>query len=101
MKPLTADTHDTALSTAETVVFDFSSPGCAPCRKVPALLESVIDELSLQDIQTYEINVSQVPELAARYMVLSVPTLIIFRNGTEIARFHSLPSRSKLRDALQ
>lgn len=101
MKILTPDTHDNALNAAGTVVFDFSSPGCAPCRKVPALLESVIDELSLQDIEIFEINVSESPELASRYMVLSVPTLIIFRNGTEIERFHSLPSRSRLRDALQ
>jgi len=101
MKALTPDGHDAALASAKTVVFDFSSPGCAPCRKVPALMNSVLEEITDQDIQVYEINVSETPDLAARYMVLSVPTLIVFKEGRETRRFNSLPSRAKLLDALK
>jgi len=101
MIPLTPEKHDDALKSAETVVFDFTSPGCAPCRKVPALLESVLTEIPAKDIQTFEINVSESPELASRYMVLSVPTLIVFREGREIKRFSSLPARAKLLEALR
>lgn len=101
MKALTPDGHDSALTSAETVVFDFSAPGCAPCRKVPALMENVMEEIHEQDIQAYEINVSEAPDLAARYMVLSVPTLIVFKDGRETRRFNSLPSRAKLLEALK
>lgn len=101
MKSLTSSGHDAALAAAKTVVFDFSAPGCAPCRKVPALMEDVLKEIADQDIHAYEINVSEAPDLAARYMVLSVPTLIVFKDGRETRRFNSLPSRAKLVEALQ
>ncbi|MDY0297171.1 MAG: thioredoxin family protein [Acidobacteriota bacterium] len=101
MIALTSDTHDAALQAAETVVFDFSSPGCAPCRKVPDLMRQVIEELSPKEIRGFEIDVTRSPELAARYMVFSVPTLIVFHKGIETARFHALPSKAKLRSALE
>ncbi len=100
MKPLVEGEHDNALKSAQTVIFDFSSPGCAPCRKVPGLLNEIVAELHDLDIQTYEINVSDSPDLARRYMVLSVPTLIVFRDGKETSRFSSLPKKSKLLAAL-
>jgi len=100
MKPLVEGEHDNALKSAQTVIFDFSSPGCAPCRKVPGLLNEIVAELQDHDIQTYEINVSDSPDLARRYMVLSVPTLIVFRDGKETSRFSSLPKKSKLLAAL-
>jgi thioredoxin 1 len=88
------------LKSAEFVILDFSSPGCAPCKKIPPLIERVMTETGELDLAAYEIDVSENPEVAQRYFVLGVPTMIVFKNGQEIQRFNSVPKIEKVIKAL-
>lgn len=78
-------------------MMDFGSPGCAPCKKIPALLEEVMSELKDQDIRAYEVDVTENVEIAQRLMVLGVPTIIIFKEGQEVQRFNSVPKKDKIK----
>lgn len=100
MEKITFADYEEKLKSSEFVIFDFSSPGCAPCKKVPALLEDIMADLSGTDISAYEIDITEAPEVAQKFFVLGVPTIIIFKDGNELKRFNSVPKKDKIKKVI-
>ncbi|MGB9639290.1 MAG: thioredoxin [Anaerolineales bacterium] len=71
-------------STAPTLV-DFTAVWCGPCKMLEPVLKQLADEWKDQ-VRIVKLDVDQNPDLAAAYTVLSVPTLILFQNGTALER---------------
>lgn len=61
------------------VLLDFWAPWCAPCRMVVPIVEEIARERS--DIKVGKVNVSEQPELANRFGVMSIPALVVMKNG--------------------
>ena len=66
------------------VRLDFWAPWCGPCRMVLPIVEEIAGER--EDIVVGKVNVDEQPELAERYGVMTIPTLIVFENGEEQQR---------------
>jgi thioredoxin 1 len=61
------------------VVVDFWAPWCGPCRVVSPILEEINGERD--DLRVVKLNVDENQEIAMRYEILSIPTMILFKNG--------------------
>lgn len=67
------------LNSKKTVLLDFWAGWCMPCRRLSPVIEEIAEENP--EIFVGKINVDEQPELAARFSVMSIPSLFVFKNG--------------------
>ncbi len=67
------------------VIADFWAPWCGPCRAMAPQFERAARELK-DRVRLVKVNTEAAPGLAARYAIRAIPTLVLFRNGTEAKR---------------
>ena len=67
------------LNSEKLVFLDFWAPWCAPCRMVIPIIEEIAGECP--DIKVGKINVDEQPELASKFSIMSIPTLVVMKNG--------------------
>ena len=75
----------------KTVLLDFWASWCGPCRMLSPIVDQVADERP--DVKVGKVNVDEQPDLAAQFGVMSIPTLLVFKNGKLVNQ--SVGSRPK------
>ena len=73
-----------ALKAEKPVLIDFWASWCGPCRMLSPVVDEVAEERS--DVKVCKINVDEQPELANNYGVMSIPTLILMKNGKIVSQ---------------
>jgi thioredoxin 1 len=86
---------DSVIQDIRPVVVDFHALWCSPCKMQSPILKEIATELG-DRIKVIKIDVDQNSEIASRYNVQSVPTLIIFKNGKLVWRQSGVVSKNQL-----
>lgn len=81
-------------------LLDFWAPWCGPCRIMNPVLDEIEKELAGK-IEIEKINVDENPDLASKYGVMSIPTYIIEKDGTEVGRKIGVSAKADLVTLLQ
>jgi thioredoxin len=78
------DFEGTVIRSPEPVVVDFYATWCGPCRLVTPILEELSDRF--KKVRFYKVDIDESPEIAERYAVAGVPTLVMIKQGDEVDR---------------
>lgn len=92
---ITKENFDSEVLKAEgTVLVDFWATWCGPCR----MLSPIVDEVASErpDVKVGKINVDEQPELAQQFGIMSIPTLLVFKNGEKVQESVGLIPKEKI-----
>ncbi len=91
---------ESAVQGANVTLVDFWAPWCGPCRMVAPHVEAVAEKMD-GEASFIKINVDENQALAQRYGVMSIPTLVIFKDGSEAARMVGARGRADIENAVR
>ena len=85
MDSVTTQTFDQeVLQSEQPVIVDFWAEWCGPCHAVAPVLEKIADERK-DDLRVVKLNIDEEPEIAQRYGIVSIPTIVLFKGGEPAA----------------
>ena len=97
---LTTSTFDESVAAADRpVIVDFWAEWCGPCKMIAPILEEIAGEHS-DKVRIAKVNVDENPDLARRFDVMSIPTLIVFKDGTPQKRMIGAKGKGQLLEEL-
>ena len=90
--------EEEVLNSDKPVLIDFYANWCVPCRMFSPIVEEVAQENS--NIKVVKVNVDESQEITTKYQVMSMPTLVVLENGTEVTRSIGIISKSEILDMI-
>ena len=99
MNELNERNFDQEIAAHPLAVVDFYATWCGPCKMLAPILDGVAEETP--DVAFFRVDVDQAPDLARRFGVMSIPTLIYFKNGEKTAQTVGVQRKPELLAALE
>ena len=97
VKTVTVQNFEEVVQSEKTVLLDFWATWCGPCMRQGPIVEA----LGAEGFAVGKVDVDAQPELAQRFRIMSIPTLIVFKDGKEYKKLIGLTSKEELKALLQ
>ena len=94
------DFEKTVLQAAKPVLVDFWADWCGPCRMVAPIVDELAEEYDGR-INFFKLDVDQNPKTATKYGIMSIPTLLIFKNGEPVSNIVGVRPKNELKQSLE
>ena len=94
-----SDFDQTVIKAKKPVLVDFWAPWCRPCLMVAPILDDLTKEYS-NKITIARLDVDQNPKTASKYSIMSIPTLILFKNGEPVSHIVGFRPKAELKQSL-
>lgn len=93
MKPITStEQFNTVIEGTDPVIVKFQAGWCPDCTRMDMFIDPIIEEYN--QYTWYDVNRDELPELAEKYEVMGIPSLLVFKNGEKAAHLHSANAKS-------
>ena len=86
-------------NSSKTILVDFFATWCGPCKMLAPVLEQVKDEVG-DNVEIYKVDIDECMDIAKQFGIMSVPTMIIFKDGKEVDRLVGLRPKASILNAL-
>ena len=84
----------------KTTIVDFYADWCGPCKMMSPVIDKIAEE-NAENIKVGKVNVDENQDLAMKYNVMSIPTILIFKNGNISKSFIGVTSKSEIEEAIK
>ncbi len=91
--------EEEVLKSEKTVLIDFYADWCGPCKMMAPVVERVASENT--DLKVVKVNIDNEEELAIKYMVMSIPTFVVIKNGEEVNRIVGAVDKAELESLIK
>ncbi len=96
---LDSNFDEKVLQSSKPVLVDFFATWCGPCKMIAPIIEKIGEEANGK-YDVYKVDVDASPESARRFGIMSIPTIIIFKNGEAVEKIVGLTQKAKLEEIL-
>jgi thioredoxin 1 len=87
------------LQSPQPVLVDFWAPWCAPCRQLLPVIEQLAAE-NAGSVKVGKVNVDENQDVALKYGIMGLPTLLVFKNGDVVQKISGAPAKPRLQQML-
>lgn len=87
------------LQANQTVLVDFFANWCGPCKMLSPIVDEVANEVN--NVKVCKVNIDEARDLASKYEIMSIPTLLVFKNGSVVNTSLGLVSKQKILDLIK
>lgn len=91
--------EEEVIKSEKTVLIDFWATWCGPCRMLSPIIDEIAEEVN-ENVKVGKVNVDEEQDLAMEFGVMSIPTLVIMKNGKEIRRMVGVQEKQTILDAI-
>ena len=88
------------LNSEKTTIVDFYADWCGPCKMMSPVIDKIAEE-NVENIKVGKVNVDDNQELAMKYNVMSIPTILIFKNGNIAKTFVGVTAKKEIEEAIE
>jgi thiol-disulfide isomerase/thioredoxin len=86
------ETFEEVISSEQPVVVKFHADWCPDCRRMDMFIDEIMEQYN--QYKWYDINKDELPEIAEKYDVMGIPSLLVWKNGEKIAHLHSANAKT-------